>query len=150
MRFSWRCGCRTISAQSSPKGRSTPLRGREQAREQEDQQQRQTKGREHGPARFLLTTNDGLVTVDTYRVAAVEQLRTYADIIDLPMEVVSTPKEMRAAVARLSQMDLILMDTAAEPLTIFPQALREQLAKDVRANGCASRVKAMREMPVAL
>jgi pimeloyl-ACP methyl ester carboxylesterase len=44
---------------------------------------------------------------------------------------------------------LILMDTAAEPLTIFPQALREQLAKDVRANGCASRVKAMREMPMS-
>ena len=33
----------------------------------------------------------GLITVDTYRIAAVEQLRTYADIIDLPMEVVSTP-----------------------------------------------------------
>ena len=34
----------------------------------------------------------GLITVDTYRVAAVEQLRTYADIIDLPMEVVATPR----------------------------------------------------------
>ena len=33
----------------------------------------------------------GLITVDTYRIAAVEQLRTYADIIDLPMAVVSTP-----------------------------------------------------------
>jgi pimeloyl-ACP methyl ester carboxylesterase len=44
---------------------------------------------------------------------------------------------------------LILMDTAAEPLTIFPQALREQLAKDVRANGCASRIAAMREMPMS-
>lgn len=54
----------------------------------------------------------GLVTVDTYRVAAVEQLRTYADIIDLPMEVVSTPREMREAIARLSDLDLILVDTA--------------------------------------
>jgi len=54
----------------------------------------------------------GLITVDTYRIAAVEQLRTYADIIDLPMEVVSTPREMRQAVARLSDMELILMDTA--------------------------------------
>jgi len=43
---------------------------------------------------------------------------------------------------------LILMDTAAEPLTIFPQALREQLAREVRTNGCESRVKLMREMPV--
>lgn len=54
----------------------------------------------------------GLITVDTYRIAAVDQLRTYADIIDLPMEVVSTPREMRAAIARLSGLDLILMDTA--------------------------------------
>ena len=54
----------------------------------------------------------GLITVDTYRIAAVDQLKTYADIIDLPMEVVSTPKEMRGAVDRLRDMDLILMDTA--------------------------------------
>ena len=54
----------------------------------------------------------GLITVDTYRVAAVEQLRTYADIIDLPMEVVATPREMREAVSRMNHLDLVLMDTA--------------------------------------
>ncbi len=54
----------------------------------------------------------GLITVDTYRIAAVQQLRTYADIIDLPMEVVSTPREMREAVDRLSGLELVLVDTA--------------------------------------
>lgn len=54
----------------------------------------------------------GLITVDTYRIAAVEQLRTYADIIDLPMEVVATGQEMREALARLADLDLVLMDTA--------------------------------------
>jgi flagellar biosynthesis protein FlhF len=54
----------------------------------------------------------GLITVDTYRIAAVEQLRTYADIIDLPMQVVSSPREMHHALARLAGLDLILMDTA--------------------------------------
>jgi flagellar biosynthesis protein FlhF len=54
----------------------------------------------------------GLITVDTYRIAAVEQLRTYAEIIDLPMEVVSTPREMREAIARMRSLDLVLMDTA--------------------------------------
>jgi len=44
---------------------------------------------------------------------------------------------------------LLLMDTAAEPLTIFPAALREQLAKEVRANGCASRLDVMRQMPMS-
>lgn len=54
----------------------------------------------------------GLITVDTYRIAAVEQLRTYAEIIDLPMQVVSTPREMREAIERLKGLELILMDTA--------------------------------------
>lgn len=54
----------------------------------------------------------GLVTVDTYRIAAVDQLRTYADIIDLPMEVVSAPNDMRLALNRLDNVDLVLMDTA--------------------------------------
>lgn len=54
----------------------------------------------------------GLITVDTYRIAAVEQLRTYADIMDLPMEIVTSPREMRSAVGKLADMDLILIDTA--------------------------------------
>ncbi|MFN0019698.1 MAG: hypothetical protein ACKVP0_15680 [Pirellulaceae bacterium] len=54
----------------------------------------------------------GLITVDTFRIAAVEQLRTYAQIMDLPLEVVSSPREMREAVDRLSDLDLILLDTA--------------------------------------
>jgi flagellar biosynthesis protein FlhF len=54
----------------------------------------------------------GLVTVDTYRIAAVEQLRTYAEIIDLPMKVVTSPPEMRRALDELAGLDLILIDTA--------------------------------------
>jgi len=54
----------------------------------------------------------GLITSDTYRIAAVEQLRTYANIIGLPLEVAMTPSEMKAACARLSQRDVILIDTA--------------------------------------
>ncbi len=54
----------------------------------------------------------GLVTVDTYRVAAVDQLRTYAEIIDLPMKVVKSPSEMRQAIDDFTGLDLILIDTA--------------------------------------
>jgi pimeloyl-ACP methyl ester carboxylesterase len=43
---------------------------------------------------------------------------------------------------------LILMDTAAEALTLVPRELRDQLAKDVRANGCASRYEAIRALPM--
>ncbi len=54
----------------------------------------------------------GLVTIDTYRIAAVDQLKTYADIIQVPLEVVMTPAELSAALERLNDCDIILIDTA--------------------------------------
>ena len=54
----------------------------------------------------------GLVTVDTYRIAAVEQLKTYAEIIDLPLAVVNDPAEMRRAIDELGAVDLVFIDTA--------------------------------------
>lgn len=53
-----------------------------------------------------------LITADTYRIAAVDQLRTYASIIGLPMKVVMTPAEMAAAVEAFGSHDVILIDTA--------------------------------------
>lgn len=54
----------------------------------------------------------GLITCDTYRIAAVDQLRTYATIIGLPFKVVLTPTEMASACDALSDNDIILIDTA--------------------------------------
>jgi flagellar biosynthesis protein FlhF len=54
----------------------------------------------------------GLVTVDTYRIAAVEQLRTYAEIIDLPLAVANDPGEMRRSIDELGAMDIVFIDTA--------------------------------------
>lgn len=54
----------------------------------------------------------GLITIDTYRIAAVEQLKTYADIIDVPLEVVMSPDQLRDAVARMADRDAIFIDTA--------------------------------------
>ena len=54
----------------------------------------------------------GLITIDMYRIAAVEQLKTYAQIIDVPLEIASTPDELKEAVARLNDCDVVLIDTA--------------------------------------
>jgi len=54
----------------------------------------------------------GLITIDTYRIAAVEQLRTYAQIIDIPLEVAMSPDQLKESVARLADRDVILIDTA--------------------------------------
>ena len=52
------------------------------------------------------------ITADTYRVAAMEQLRTYAEIINVPLEVVYTPQDMRKALQKHTDVDLVLIDTA--------------------------------------
>ncbi len=85
----------------------------------------------------------------------VEDLVGYLDAIDVPHchllgHSMGGMVAMRFALRHPRRLkSLILMDTAAEPLTVFPQALREQLAKDVRANGCAGRIKMMRDMPMS-
>ncbi|WP_307399802.1 flagellar biosynthesis protein FlhF [Paenibacillus anaericanus] len=54
----------------------------------------------------------GFITADTYRISAIEQLRTYASILNVPLEVVQSPGDMQRARQRLAGCDLILMDTA--------------------------------------
>ncbi len=53
-----------------------------------------------------------LVTIDTYRIAAVEQLKVYGDIMGLPVEVVLSPEQLQEAFRRHRDKDLILIDTA--------------------------------------
>jgi len=63
--------------------------------------------------RFSLYDNlkVGLITIDTYRIGAVDQLRTYAEIMNLPFKVVMSIKEMETAVESLKECDVILIDT---------------------------------------
>ena len=56
--------------------------------------------------------NIGLITADTYRIAAVEQLKTYAQILGIPVYVIYSPSEMVDAVNNYSDKDIILIDTA--------------------------------------
>ncbi len=53
-----------------------------------------------------------LITIDTYRIAAVEQLKVYGEIMNLPVEVVIKPQDMAKALNRHSDCELILIDTA--------------------------------------
>jgi flagellar biosynthetic protein FlhF len=53
----------------------------------------------------------GLITIDTYRIGAVEQLKTYADIIKVPFQVVFNLNDMEKALEKLKDCDIILIDT---------------------------------------
>ncbi|KIL35303.1 hypothetical protein SD71_14825 [Cohnella kolymensis] len=61
---------------------------------------------------FTYHRSVGLITADTYRIAAVDQLRTYADILGIPLEVVFSPSELTRSYKKLSDRDLLFMDTA--------------------------------------
>ena len=52
------------------------------------------------------------ITADTYRIAATEQLRVYANILDAPMSIVYSPEEMNGAIQGYLDYDLIFSDTA--------------------------------------
>jgi len=54
----------------------------------------------------------GLLTIDTYRIAAVEQLKTYAEIIEVPLVVGADATSARRAIDELGSVDLVLIDTA--------------------------------------
>ena len=68
-----------------------------------------------------------LVTADTYRIAAVEQLKTYANILSVPLEVIYSPQELGDNLEKLKQYDVCLIDTAGRS-----HRSKEQM-EDIRA-----------------
>jgi len=96
----------------------------------------------------------GLITIDTYRIAAVEQLKVYADILNVPLVVVLTPDEMAGALGSMADRDLVLIDTSGrsqrdgprlEELKVFLDAARgagtDSRGGGVEAESAASRPK---------
>jgi flagellar biosynthesis protein FlhF len=95
----------------------------------------------------------GLLTIDTYRVGGMEQLATYAELADVPFEVIYDASEVDGAMKRLSACDVIIIDTpgrspASSDLTerwrslldaltpneihlVMPASLRPDLAVDI-------------------
>lgn len=63
----------------------------------------------------------GLVTIDTYRVGGMEQLNTYAELADVPFEVVYDASEVDAALKRLSMCDVVIVDTPGRSPAASPE-----------------------------
>ncbi len=58
----------------------------------------------------------GLITADTYRIAAVDQLRVYAEILEIPMSVIYSPSDITEALEEQSDRDIVLIDTAGKSI----------------------------------
>lgn len=98
----------------------------------------------------------GLLTIDTYRVGGMEQLATYAELADVPFEVVYDEREIADAMKRLASCEVVIIDTpgrspASSELTerwrtlldalmpnevhlVLPASLRPDLAIDIARN----------------
>ncbi|MCL2743400.1 MAG: hypothetical protein FWE67_06080 [Planctomycetaceae bacterium] len=82
----------------------------------------------------------GLLTTDMFRIAAVEQLQRYGEILSVPVETASEPRKISAAIQRLGTCDLILIDTPAvnpavdreEHVQFVDKMLREAEADDIQ------------------
>ena len=72
-----------------------------------------------------------LITADTYRIAAVEQLRTYANILNIPIKVIYKEEEIAGCIEEFANYDLILIDTAGRSYqdTGHLQELKELLER---------------------
>lgn len=85
-------------------------------------------------ARFVLEkgVSVALITADTYRISAVDQLRTYSDIIGLPLEIVYSAAELKSAIRKHKDKKLILIDTAGRSQNneYQMQELKEFLEED--------------------
>lgn len=68
----------------------------------------------------------GLITLDTYRIGAVDQGRTYAKILNVPFASVTTVSEFRSALSRMGSLDLVLVDTVGR------SALRRDYVPQIR------------------
>ena len=53
-----------------------------------------------------------LITIDTYRIGAQDQLKAYADLLDIPVEVAATPAQLGRLLERFASFDHVLIDTA--------------------------------------
>lgn len=58
--------------------------------------------------------NIGLVTSDTYRIAAVEQLKVYSEILQIPLEVIYTEEDMYKTLVTFKEKDVIFVDTTGK------------------------------------
>ncbi|NLP13440.1 MAG: flagellar biosynthesis protein FlhF [Clostridium sp.] len=81
--------------------------------------------------------NVGLITADTYRIAAVEQLKTYAEILGMPLKVVYSADEINGAMEDYRDKDIVFIDTAGRSYKNKPQF--EELKTFVEAS-CADEV----------
>ncbi len=73
----------------------------------------------------------GLINTDTYRIGAHDQIRTYSDIMDIPLNIVYSPEELESALKTQEDRDVVLIDTVGK--SSWDQEYRENLKSMIQA-----------------
>lgn len=60
---------------------------------------------------LTITSKITIITIDTYRIGAIEQLKIYTDILRLPLEIANNPEELRKIIKKWDGQDLLMIDT---------------------------------------
>ena len=61
-----------------------------------------------------------LISLDTYKIGAFDQIQIYSDLTDLPLEVLTEPEEAAGALARLADCDVVIVDTPGRTPSATP------------------------------
>ena len=77
-----------------------------------------------------------IVSLDTYRVAAVEQLRAFADMLDVPFTIAFTPQDLRRAIGEHAALDRVFIDTTGRGP--YDRANIEKLRATLQAVGASN------------
>lgn len=75
----------------------------------------------------------GLITADTYRIGAADQLKTYSEILEIPLEIIYAPNEIIEPLDKFSQKDIIFIDTAGKSIKDKEQP--EEIGKLLHLSG---------------
>jgi flagellar biosynthesis protein FlhF len=76
----------------------------------------------------------GVITTDTYRIAAVEQLKVYTQILEVPLSVVYAPEEIEDALKEHEDKDIVFVDTAGKSPT--DRTHEEEIKNLIRYSDC--------------
>lgn len=83
---------------------------------------------------FVLQKNKkvSLITTDTYKMASSEQLKTYSEIMDIPLSITYSNEETKKEVEKYSDKDIIFIDTGKCPDEEVYQNTISQLIEDIK------------------
>lgn len=86
-----------------------------------------------GMLKFKENLDVAVINTDTYRIGAMEQIKIYSEIMDIPLVTAYNPEELKDALAALADKDVVLIDTAGK--SVRDEDAKSDLSQIIKAAG---------------